>query len=131
MCNVWREMWANLEADGVTLCDAAIETDGTSGTIEMYYSPLRPEFLQIRTELNRDASHENCLKLAVLSISAKSFPEDLFAMLLVFCVMPWPARQAHSLAQLWCSRALESAIMDGEREPTGLHIAFSTGVPLR
>lgn len=88
---VSREIRAILEADGVTLQEAAIENLGAIGTVERYHAPLRAAFMKIRDELGLETIYKRCLQMAIFSVNATVGPEGLCPMLPLFGSIPRPA----------------------------------------
>lgn len=98
--DISREMRSNLEVDGVTLHEAAIEHPGAIGTVERYHAPLRSSFLKLLSELERKTTETRFLQLAVFFINSTIGPESLCPMLLVFGIIPRPARKTPCLTEL-------------------------------
>lgn len=109
-------MRANCQGDGVTFHEAGIENPGALGTFQRYHAPRRSTFLKIRAELGRETTARYCLQLAVFSVIATIGTEGLCPMLLVFGVIPRPARKTPSLTQTERSQAVKKAMIDVENE---------------
>lgn len=93
-------MLYNMDAAGITVREAPNETPGEIGMVEWYHSPLRATNENIRKELSWDHTYVECLTMAVFYINATVGPEGLCSMLLVFGVIPRPARNTPSVTQM-------------------------------
>lgn len=87
-----QELKGNLEAADINLVEAPIENPGTIGIVERYQAPLRAAYEILRADFDRKTSDDECLRMAVYSVNATVGPEGLCPIILVFCVMPRPAR---------------------------------------
>lgn len=79
-----REMPENMDAAGIKVQEAPIETPGAIWMVERYHSPLRATYEKIRKELSRDHRDIEFLQMAVFTINATVGLEGLCPRLLVF-----------------------------------------------
>lgn len=56
-----REIREILEAVGITIREAPIETPGGIGTVKSYHAPLRYAYVKTSTEMPREYSDRECL----------------------------------------------------------------------
>ena len=66
--------------------------------------------MKIRAELNRKTNDADCLQMAVFPVNSTIGPEGLCPTLLVFGVIPRPARNTPSLTKIERARAIDSAM---------------------
>lgn len=121
---VSKEMRENLAAEGVTLHEAPVENPGTIGTVERYHAPLRSAYNKIRMELSKETSDIECLRMAVFAVNSTMGPAGLCPILLVFGVIPRPARMNPSITQIERSKAIDNAMIEVEKEQVRQRIAF-------
>lgn len=93
------EMRASLVVDGIALREEAIGNPRVTGTVARYHAPLPEAYLQLRAELDQETTERHCLQFQVLSVNMEIRPEGLFPVLLVFGVIPLPARHPPSQTQ--------------------------------
>lgn len=97
---VSKEMRQNLEASGVKLKEASIETPGSIFTVERYHAPFHCAYKKLQTSLGQDdATDAECLQMSVYSINANMGLEGLCYILLLFGGLPRPARSLASPTQ--------------------------------
>lgn len=124
------EMKRNLEATGIQLEEAPIESPGSIGIVERYHAPLRRAYKTLRESLNKeDTSDADCLRMAVYASNATMGPEGLCPMLLVFGALPRPARKTPSPNQLQRQHAIEEAKKAVLHEQGKRRIAFALRHP--
>lgn len=91
--DVSREFKEDMEAAGITLKEAPIETPGSIGTVERYHAPRSCALNMLRVLQEEDDSTDaEYLQMAVYATSATMGAERLRPMLLVFGVLPRSAR---------------------------------------
>lgn len=56
-------MRQNIEAAGVTLCEAPIETLGAIGTVIRYHAPFRYSYEKIRKQMEREIAYKECVEM--------------------------------------------------------------------
>lgn len=121
-----------MEAAGIALKEAPIETPGSIGTVERYHPPLPAAFTKIWDEVGRYMNEVECMRMAVYSVNATIGPEGLCAMVLVFGTLPRTARQMPAETQVRQQRAIEQAMADSESVHAEGRISFGlrhTGDP--
>lgn len=119
-----KEMRANMDAAGIRLREAPIESPGAIGVVERYHAPLRGIYEKIRKEMARDHTDVECLKMAVFSINATVGPEGLCPMLLVFGVIPRPARSTPSATQMARAEMIDRAMDEVTKLHAKMRLAF-------
>lgn len=119
-----QELRGNLDAHGITLQEAPIETPGAIGTVERYHAPLRAAYERIRAEVKTGMTDDECLKMAVFAVNSTVGPEGLCPILLVFGAIPRPARTSPTITQLERARAIDAAMKEAEHEQSKRRIAF-------
>lgn len=72
-----QEMKENVEASGMTLKEAQIETKGAIGTVERYHAPLQAAFKKNLKYMKKDISENECLKMATFPVNCNIGPERL------------------------------------------------------
>lgn len=124
-----RELRGELNANGIALEEAPIETPGAIGTVERYHAPLRLAFEKIRRDLGRDVADHECLRMAVFAVNSTIGPEGLCPILLVFGAIPRPARVGSSSSQIERAEAIDKATKEVEKEQARRRIAFGLRNP--
>lgn len=104
-----KEMRSILSAAAVVLHEAPIGNPGTIFTVERYHAPLRASYTRIRADLDRETSDADCLQMAVFTTNTYMEPEGLCPTLLVFGIIPIPARTATSATQFERPLAIDNA----------------------
>lgn len=79
---------------------APIENTGQMGTVERYNDPLRTSYERIRSDICKNTSDQECLKVAVFEVNATVGPEGLCPIIIVFWAITRPARTFKSLSQV-------------------------------
>lgn len=121
---------ANGAAAGISLKEAPIESASTIGVAERYPAPLHSAYLKVIQALPRsEAGNEECLKLALFGVNSSMGPEGLVSMLLVFEVLPRPARSTPAASQLLRQEAIESARTAATHEQAKRRVAFALRHP--
>lgn len=119
-----REMRDNLESEGFRLLQDPVDNPGKIGVLKRYHAPLRAAFTKIRKDLYQKISDNECLRMAVFSVNATVGPEGLCPILLVFGVIPRPARAKASPRRLDRAKAISDSIIEVEREQARSRISF-------
>lgn len=86
------EMTATIEAEGIRLFEAPVETPGNIYVVERYHGPLRVHYTKLVADLDRSTSDSECLNIAVSSVNSTIVPEGLGTLLLVSGSIPPAAR---------------------------------------
>lgn len=97
---------------------------GAIVVVEQYHAPLQAAYSNIRSELAREATNSDCLRMAVFAVIPTVGPEGLCPMLLVLGTITRPARTRSSLSQVGRARTIESAMSEVEKEKGRRRIPF-------
>lgn len=89
-----------MEASGIRISEAPIETSGAISVMESYHSPLSATYEKIGKEMSRDHTDSECLKMPLFDINTTIRPAELCPMLLMFGVIPRWARNTPSVMTL-------------------------------
>lgn len=95
-----RKIHQNTEDAGIKQREAPIKTSGAMGTVQRYHGHLRSVDDKIRREMTREFSDKKCLSMEVFAKNATVVPESLCTTLLVFGVIPSPARKTPSATRI-------------------------------
>lgn len=95
-----KEMKKTVEAFGVSLEEARIETPGAIRVVESYHAPLRMAYRQIGDNSGRQTIEKEFVRLAVLAVNCTVGPAGLCPALLVFGATSRPARSIPAPTQL-------------------------------
>lgn len=121
---VSQEMKGYLDAEGITMKEAPIETPGAIGIVERYHAPLRAAFDKIRADSPRNTTDAECLRMAVYAVNNTTGPEGLCPTLLVFGALPRPARRIPSVSQLARAEMIDKAMDTVSKEQSKRRIQF-------
>lgn len=106
-----REFRENIESEGISIIlEAPIEKPGRIGIVERHQAPLLAAYMKLRDNIDRSTFDPECLKMPVFARSSIIGSEGLCPILLVYGVIPRPARSTPYLTQLQRSRAIEEAM---------------------
>lgn len=127
-----KEMRSNMETYGVRIREAPIETPGSIGIVERYHGPLRAAFERIWDDMDGCLTEADCLRMAIFSVNSTIGPEGLCPTLLVFGLIPRPARKVPSHTQIMRASAIEGGMQAAEKIQAKARIQFGlrhTGGP--
>lgn len=113
-----------VEAEGITLLEAPVESPFTMSHVERYHAPLRTAYLKIRDSLPRSETDSDCLQMAVKSVNDTTGPEGLCPTLLVYGSIPRPPRAGCAETQMARARAIDSAREEVLKEINKKKVAF-------
>lgn len=80
--------------------EAPIKNPGSIGTVERYHAAHGPTYEKIRKEMSRNFTDKDCSDMAIFYINSTVGPKRLCSMLLVFGLIPRPARKTPSEARI-------------------------------
>lgn len=84
--------------------------------VERYHALVRASYFRIRMDMDRETTDAECLRMVVFYVNYTMDPEGLCPILLVFSVIPKPARTSPSITQVQRLKAIESGIIEDEKE---------------
>lgn len=64
-----REIRSNVEAHGIRMKEAPIETPTSIGTVEIYHDPLRTAYMKLRSHFYRKTNHSDFLHMVIFSVN--------------------------------------------------------------
>lgn len=119
-----KEMNKTVEAFGVRLGEASIETPGTIEVVKRYDALLRLPCQWVWADRDRDKSVKECLKLAVVAVNGTVGPEGFCILLLVSGAIPRPARTVSAPSRLERAEIVEIALDEVVKDPFEAKVAF-------
>ena len=119
----------SVDAEGITLLEAPIESPSTMSNVERYHAPLRTAYSKTRESLPRSETDAECLQIAVKAVNDTLGPESLCPTLLVYGAIPRPLRRTPAETQLRRAEALEAAMKAVQKEQAKRKIAFALRHP--
>lgn len=118
------ELKASIEAEGINVIEATVETLGKIGIVDRYRSPLRAVYTKLRAVLDRSTLHLEFLKMAGFFVNSTTGPEALCHILLLYGALPQPAIASPCLTHLKRARIMESAMQESGREQSKTRFSF-------
>lgn len=105
---VSRQMREKLDDEGVQHMEAPVENPGNISIAEIYHAPLRTAFNRMCTDRTNTTTDSQCLRMLEFGIKSTVGPEGLCTILLVFGVIPRPAKLTPSTTEIQRAPTIET-----------------------
>lgn len=112
-------------SQGISILEAPVESPSTMSHVERYHHPLRTAYEKLRSSLGSDEKDHDVLQLAVKSVNDTLGPEGLTPTLLVYGIIPRPARKVPALKQIERAKAMEQAMKAFEKVHARRRVQFA------